>query len=785
MISALNHAHTLSFHLPPPKKRGSAMSSSSAVRIAVVGDVHDDWDLQDDTKALQLLQPDLVLFTGDFGDENVELVQSVADLEFPKAVILGNHDSWKTQQFSGKKKDGVQLQLECHGEEHVAYRRLDFPTIKLSVIGGRPFSCGGEQIFRKKLLSARFGVQDMDGSAKRIYNAVRGTPEDHLVIVLAHNGPTEDARLGLRVHLVDMSLGRCAPWTKSQLGGHDPRRTRALDQESTWLESSESGSSESPILGGSGAVESEQDRDSECSFRSESSLPPGITRGEEFSIPPEVGLRIPNEGERAIDPEPGSAAFHPSFMELGVRLPLKPYLRRFLRDIGLAPAQISPNGWRVLIGMWSLWKVLGIKTDLSFAEIQHCYKLAPHTHGGDGWWYLASWTKQAGEGLITGLPISKKEWKKTWFIATDWGRELSLRGMPMRVRSVFGFLAVWERIQENQLTPDERRHVAAAWKTHSRERHVNHLLGDRLLSSFGFIPVPTLIVLRLSKTHSLEVVERRRKQGEERASMETLATDRPEEGVAEDVRPLKVRPPRFKEVSSEAGGGLGGDQTPSEERVGGDSFQGPPPMYSQERTPTGQAGFGGPFSPDDSVDFMCFYARNFMRSGDSGGAGKISNNDRKMESELIIKKDTCSSLERELEKAKNEISSLKARLAHLEALAVEGVKATEYRERLRKFRALVKRLRRELPDRAIDSWIRSSEYTKAIDEEFDRGATDTKYLISRVDPNFDFEKLEEIRAEEWAKGGATKEVGDPIVEEDSLDLEDVMLTDPEVESAFE
>ncbi|KAL5835926.1 hypothetical protein ACOSQ4_015423 [Xanthoceras sorbifolium] len=210
------------------------------------------------------------------------------------------------------------------------------------------------------------------------------------------------------------------------------------------LGSSESGSSESPIPGGSGAVESEQARDSECSLRSESSLPSGITRRynfedyyrgqlqfdrfainhvpknlinhsklvlyrEEFSIPPEVGLRIPNEGERATDLEPGSAAFHPSFMELGVRLPLQPYLRRFLRDILLAPAQISPNGWRVLIGMWSLRKVLGIETDHSFAEIQHCYKLAPHTHGSDGWWYLASWTKQAGEGLITGLPTSNKE----------------------------------------------------------------------------------------------------------------------------------------------------------------------------------------------------------------------------------------------------------------------------------------------------------------------------------------------------------------------------------------
>ncbi|KAL5782691.1 hypothetical protein ACOSP7_007720 [Xanthoceras sorbifolium] len=127
------------------------------------------------------------------------------------------------------------------------------------------------------------------------------------------------------------------------------------------LESSESCSSESPIPGGSGAAESEQARDSECSFHLESSLPPGITRGynsedyyrgqlqfDRFAInhvPKNlinhsklVGLRIPNEGERATDPEPGSAAIHPSFMELGFRLPLQLYLRRFLRDIRLASA---------------------------------------------------------------------------------------------------------------------------------------------------------------------------------------------------------------------------------------------------------------------------------------------------------------------------------------------------------------------------------------------------------------------------------------------------------------
>ncbi|XWS17758.1 hypothetical protein CRYUN_Cryun33cG0095100 [Craigia yunnanensis] len=166
------------------------MTSSSLVRIAVVGDVHDDWNLEEDTKALQFLKPDLVLFTGDFGNENVELVQNVSALNFPKAVILGNHDCWSTQQFSEKRTDRVQLQLECLGQDHVGYKRLDFPLLKLSIVGGRPFSCGGQQLFRKRLLSSRYGVQDMDGSAKRIYEAALGTPEDHLVILLAHNGPT-------------------------------------------------------------------------------------------------------------------------------------------------------------------------------------------------------------------------------------------------------------------------------------------------------------------------------------------------------------------------------------------------------------------------------------------------------------------------------------------------------------------------------------------------------------------------------------------------------------------
>ncbi|KAL3744212.1 hypothetical protein ACJRO7_013465 [Eucalyptus globulus] len=232
MVGAFQHAprpFTCRFTAPPLPTTACRSSSAArprmaapSVRIAVVGDVHDQWDLEEDTKALRFLKPDLVLFTGDFGDENVELVRSVAKLEFVKAIILGNHDSWFTQQFSGKKKDSVQLQLECLGAEHVAYQRLDYSQLKLSVVGGRPFSCGGEKLFRKKLLSSGFGVEDMDQSAQRIYKAAMGAPEDHLVILLAHNGPT-----GLGSNIDDI-CGK--DWVFGGGDHGDPDLTKAISE---------------------------------------------------------------------------------------------------------------------------------------------------------------------------------------------------------------------------------------------------------------------------------------------------------------------------------------------------------------------------------------------------------------------------------------------------------------------------------------------------------------------------------------------------------------------------
>jgi len=172
------------------------------LRLAIVGDVHDDWNAIQDAKALQFLEPDLVLFTGDFGEENVELVRDISNLDFPKAVILGNHDAWwSTYNLqlapSEGERDGVQAQLDLLGKAHVGYSRLDFAKLKLSVVGGRPFSSGGQSLSAPRLCKRRYAVRNLKESAEKITAAALQAPPEHSLVFLAHNGP---AGLGSQSH---------------------------------------------------------------------------------------------------------------------------------------------------------------------------------------------------------------------------------------------------------------------------------------------------------------------------------------------------------------------------------------------------------------------------------------------------------------------------------------------------------------------------------------------------------------------------------------------------------
>ncbi|OKH21147.1 TIGR04168 family protein [Chroogloeocystis siderophila] len=165
------------------------------IKIAVVGDIHDQWEAEDGI-ALQHLDVDLVLFVGDFGNESVEVVRAIAALEIPKAAVFGNHDAWYTATDWGRKKcpynreqeDWVQQQIDLLGESHVGYQKCDFPEFNLSVVGGRPFSWGGATWKNANFYQERFGVTSFAESTALMVAAAKSAQHDN-IIFLGHNGP--------------------------------------------------------------------------------------------------------------------------------------------------------------------------------------------------------------------------------------------------------------------------------------------------------------------------------------------------------------------------------------------------------------------------------------------------------------------------------------------------------------------------------------------------------------------------------------------------------------------
>lgn len=168
---------------------------SEQIKIAVVGDVHDQWD-SGDADALKHLGVDLILLVGDFGNESVQVVRAIASLDIPKAVILGNHDAWYTASDWGQKKspydhaqeDRVQQQLDALGVTHVGYSYLDFAELGLTVVGARPFSWGGQEWKNGDFYRDRYGINNFAESAARIVSSAQQVAHN-TIIFLGHNGP--------------------------------------------------------------------------------------------------------------------------------------------------------------------------------------------------------------------------------------------------------------------------------------------------------------------------------------------------------------------------------------------------------------------------------------------------------------------------------------------------------------------------------------------------------------------------------------------------------------------
>ena len=76
-----------------------------------------------------------------------------------------------------------------------------------------------------------------------------------------------------------------------------------------------------------------------------------------FQFPEQVKVRLPSEEDRAYHFFPGEVCFYESTFVCGLRFPvhpflIHPFLIELLDHFGIAPGQLMPNSWRIVVIAW-------------------------------------------------------------------------------------------------------------------------------------------------------------------------------------------------------------------------------------------------------------------------------------------------------------------------------------------------------------------------------------------------------------------------------------------------
>ncbi|KAK1604668.1 hypothetical protein QYE76_028341 [Lolium multiflorum] len=130
-------------------------------------------------------------------------------------------------------------------------------------------------------------------------------------------------------------------------------------------------------------------------------------------VPPEFAAQPAVDRRACTPPRRGAICVYAHALEAGLRFPLHAFFSEALSHFRLAPSQLTPNGWRVLVGFFVLCHSAGVPPSL--AVFRHFFSLSSRNG-----WYGFKCRKGAG-ALFTGLtsPKSDKEWKRGFFFLTS------------------------------------------------------------------------------------------------------------------------------------------------------------------------------------------------------------------------------------------------------------------------------------------------------------------------------------------------------------------------------
>ena len=135
-----------------------------------------------------------------------------------------------------------------------------------------------------------------------------------------------------------------------------------------------------------------------------------------FQFPDRVRVRLPHGEERACHFSPRVVCFYEATFLCRLRFPVHPFIMELLGHFNIAPGQLMPNSWRIVISCMKIWLAATNRDMVKVDEFTYLYRLKEFKEYR--YYELVPWVKETR--IVGGLPSSFKYWKsRFFFMSTD------------------------------------------------------------------------------------------------------------------------------------------------------------------------------------------------------------------------------------------------------------------------------------------------------------------------------------------------------------------------------
>ncbi|KAL2512348.1 Plus3 domain-containing protein [Abeliophyllum distichum] len=262
-----------------------------------------------------------------------------------------------------------------------------------------------------------------------------------------------------------------------------------------------------------------------------------------YKVPSDIELLLPDPNERACFPRRGCTALSLNAFVSGMRLPLHLFFRRILREYGLAPTQVSPNGWGQMVGGLYQWfrHSFGMEMPLHVFQTMYQPRKLPRKKGKDeepGWYYFCPWGPH--KPLVTENLSSVKQWKEAWFWVTgNWQRVEDDPEPDLDVPNVYGIDNSLPRCELSREVVEVLRSIYQAPPATQRYEFI--LNRHRCLIDLGLMMMdkdkrPRPALARLSKQKPRALAPSSSEESRQKKVLEDLSR----QGSKETAQTLKV-----------------------------------------------------------------------------------------------------------------------------------------------------------------------------------------------------------------------------------------------------